>query len=180
MREKLGTMWDRIITPIKFGWYSIWAYFGLKYGKEGLEALTREKAEKLGEKAKEAVEEKKEDLKEKNTPLAVLSTAGLGIFGAIKSKLPKSIADKIDTADKNGFLKSIAQNRALRLFGIPGIALLGFGQLAHATENPKIQAEIGKMPQEPEKQKIWWKNLIEKTEEMSGKTKDALKKFFAE
>ena len=29
--EKITSAWKKIITPIKFGWYSIWAYFGFKY-----------------------------------------------------------------------------------------------------------------------------------------------------
>ncbi len=39
---------------------------------------------------------------EKIAPVAVLSGAGLGIFGLIKSKLPRSLSDKLDekTTDK--------------------------------------------------------------------------------
>lgn len=177
--EKITSAWEKIITPIKFGWYSIWAYFGLKYGKEGLAELAKEQVDTVTEDLKKK-SEKDEQIGENAGPIALLGTAGLGIFGFIKSQLPKSVADKIDATDKKSILSGLAQNRALKLFGFGGLTLFGLGQLANAAENPEIKAEMGEMPQDKEGQKTWLKKLVEKSADIGSETKEALMSFISE
>ena len=85
-------------------------------------------------------------------------------MGLIKNKLPKGLLEKLgDPTDKTVFLKKLAGNRALRLFGISGITLFGIGKLSETLQDPKIAAELGEMPESPEEaKKEWWKKAIEK------------------
>ena len=53
-------MWDKIVTPIKFGWYTLWAGLGFKFGKDALAAMAKEKMEKTVEAVKEVTSEKKD------------------------------------------------------------------------------------------------------------------------
>lgn len=54
----------------------------------------------------------------------------------------------------------MARNRALRLFGIGGVALFGIGKLYEYIE--KNGASLGEMPTDAEGKKSWWKNALEK------------------
>lgn len=54
----------------------------------------------------------------------------------------------------------MAQNRALRLFGIGGVTLFGIGKLYEYIE--KNGASLGEVPTNTEGRKSWWKNAIEK------------------
>ena len=126
-----------------------------KYGADAMEKM-KEKWE--------VKSEKKEGTIEKIAPVALLGSAGLGIFKIIKDRLPKSIRENIgDTSDEKSFLKKIATNRALRVFGISGLTLFGIGKLSETLQDPKIAAEIGEMPESPEEaKKAWWTKVIEK------------------
>lgn len=135
--------------------------------------MTKEKAEKVVEEAKKKVgeigkkweetpKEAKEWVIEKAAPLALLGGAGLGIFALIKNKLPESISKNLNIADKAGFLKKLAWNRALKVFGMSGITLFGIGKLSEKLQDPKIAAELWEMPQDTEGKKVWWKKAIEK------------------
>ncbi len=172
-QKSLWEMWGNLWTPVKFAWYTLCASLGFKFGKDALAAMTKEKAEAVVEEAKKKVgeigrkwEEKPKEEKEwsieKAAPLALLGGAGLGIFALIKSKLPESITKNLNIADKAGFLKKLAWNRALKVFGMSGITLFGIGKLSEKLQDPKIAAELWEIPEDAEGKKVWWKKAIEK------------------
>ncbi len=129
-----------------------------KYGEE----VTKKMQDKTVENTKEweeTPEEGKEDLN-KTGPLAVLGGAGIGILALMKGKLPTSITERLNTNDKKDFLSRLTRNRALKLFWISGITLLGIGTLYSYIE--KNSSELAEIPTDAEGKKTWWKNAIEK------------------
>gem|GEM_PF-1052210 len=85
----------------------------------------------------------------------------MGIFTLLKNKLPASISSKFpDGIDQKTFLGKISQNRALKLFGVSGIALFGIGKLHEYIESNS--ATLGEIPTDEEGKKTWWKTAIEK------------------
>lgn len=78
----------------------------------------------------------------------------------MKNRLPASVTTSLEGLEGKSFLSKIAKNRALRLFGISGIALFGIGKLYEYIENNG--ASLGEMPTDSEGKKSWWKNALEK------------------
>lgn len=127
-----------------------------KYGEEALEKVK----EKVDEKTDEGAKEGKEWVLEKVWPLAALGVAGTGIFALLKGKLPTKMANSLSGLDQKSLLWKLARNRALRLFGVGGVALFGIGKLYEYIENNS--ATLGEIPTDTEGKKSWWKNALEK------------------
>lgn len=171
--NSISEIWSNIWTPVKFAWYTLWATLGFKYGRDALASMTKEKAEKVVEEAKkkageiagkweEAAKEGKEGVMEKVWPMVALSAAWLSIFALLKSKLPTSMQNKLAevSGDKKGFLEHVAKNRALRLFGVSGVALFGIGKLSEYIQGHGT--ELGEIPADEAGKKAWWTKAIEK------------------
>lgn len=192
-QKSLWEMWTNLWTPIKFAWYTLWASLGFKFGKEALAAMTKEKTEEAVEKAKEKVtgspeawEEKPEEEREnanetvENLPLfAGLSATALGIFWVIKNKLPAGLSRSLDWSG-GGILKSIARNKALRMFGVGWALLFWISQISNALENPEIANKVWPMPDNPEERKTWIAKLLSYCGDIGETTKNALVDFYSQ
>lgn len=78
----------------------------------------------------------------------------------MKNKLPANVTRNLEGIEGKSFLSKLAKNRALRLFGMSGIALFGIGKLYEYIE--KNGTSLGEMPTDTESKKTWWKQAIQK------------------
>jgi len=120
-----------------------------KYGADALEKMEGGK-----------VEQKEGGALEKVGPLAALGLVGTGILTLIKWNLPEEMQKGLSWLDQKSLLGKLARNRALRLFGVGGVALFGIGKLYEYIE--KNGTSLGEMPTDAEGKKSWWKNALEK------------------
>jgi hypothetical protein len=187
--SKIGTsiseIWSSISTTIKFGFYSMLAFFGLKWAKEKLAAMAKEKAEKVITEWKEKAGEKVAEVKESWEAVAewkwnIFDSLSRTLLGSaavtwLMQALPASVRDKLGApSDGKNFLMRCAGNRFLRMCGPFWLLLFGLWSVAKASEDPEVIAKIGAMPSEPEAQKTWIKNALEYCGNIGKETKEAV------
>jgi len=121
-----------------------------KYGTEALERMKGGKTE-----------QKEWGVLEKVGPLAALGLTWTALFNHfVKDRLPPSISKNLAGLDDKSFIGKLAKNRALKLFGISGVALFSIGALYQYIE--KNESSLWQMPTDAEGKKSWWKNALEK------------------
>jgi hypothetical protein len=187
--SKIGTsiseIWSNISTTIKFGFYSMLAFFGLKWAKEKLASMTKEKAEKVIAEGKEKAGDKVAEMKEsweavvewKWNIFDSLSRTLLGSAAVtwLMQALPASVRNNLGApSDGKNFLMRCAGSRFLRMCGVSGLLLFGLWSVAKASEDPEVIAKIGAMPSEPEAQKTWIKKALDYCGDIGKETKDAV------
>ncbi len=81
---------------------------------------------------------------------------------SLKRILPSGLKGNISESNGSNFLKSVFQNRALRMFGFGGATMYGISALYDWLSKPENQEKLKSFPTSLHDQKIWWQETIQK------------------
>jgi hypothetical protein len=137
-------------------------------------AQVKEKVEK-----KEGTKERDEWVTEKSDGwMLCKAVIWSTLLWGFMSKIPESLRSKIGPISGKNFLTKCAQNRALRMFGVPGFLLSGVAILSIFIEKPEIQEKLWPIPEGWDAQKNYFEHAIELCDSLGDNMRGVLRNIF--